>query len=775
MSEPDEPPSSIDGPSVDWSLRTRNTVRSSLRALESLTLKVERPVDKAVGSPRLNPLYHTGTISVFLFGIVLLTGIYLTAFFQYGFEASYESVAQMEENPLNRMVRAIHRYASIALVVTSLLHGWRTFFQDRFRGARWVAWVSGVGMMLMLWVIGVTGYWLIWDERTQVLNGVFVRAVAGTKSGLDFVIDNLLTPVAETGWPFLLLIFLIHLGLSIVVGVLIWVHVKRLQRPKLLPPRFWMIIIGGAIVIVSIVWPLGMLPALNADRLPGTFPLDPFYLFLMPLGLEMSPGVLWGGFLLLSAAVTAIPWLLRRKPLQPIRVHEDRCTGCTLCVADCPYKALEMVPREDDSRYRQLAIVHDNLCVACGVCIGSCPTEALTLGDEPAEALWDEVRALAESGNQPRLVLTCERHALQGGRDLLGRDATSVDGQTTHVVPVTCVGMVHPGLVAAALDAGAGNVQIVGCPPADCANREGNTFLQARLDRERVPRLKEDYLGPRITSDWVAPDRFPNALEEPGSQPIANPEEQPAFRRMLPALLIVTVVTLLSIAVSNIRFTPATAGDTVVAIAMDHRAGAPIKGYPDIEPALDEGLSPRLVVRIDDQVVLDKTYDVVTADGADTSLAYEQIPIDPGTRRVVVELFDRSGLPEGIVLFDDTIGLDTGDIFNLAINDAPVAAEADAGRSLYFEGTLGTNAGCRICHSLEPDVVLVGPSFDGIATRAASRVPGLSAEEYLRESILEPNAYIVEGYPAGQMLQNFGELLTEEDIENLIAFLLTLE
>jgi cytochrome c2 len=141
----------------------------------------------------------------------------------------------------------------------------------------------------------------------------------------------------------------------------------------------------------------------------------------------------------------------------------------------------------------------------------------------------------------------------------------------------------------------------------------------------------------------------------------------------------------------------------------------------------------------------------------------------------VVRLFDRTGREDGIVLFDDTIGLDTGDIFNLAINDAPVAAEADAGRSLYFEGTLGTNAGCRICHSLEPEVVLVGPSFAGIATRAATRVPGLSAEDYLRQSILEPNAYVVEGFPAGQMLQNFGDLLTEEDIDNLVAFLLTLE
>ena len=70
--------------------------------------------------------------------------------------------------------------------------------------------------------------------------------------------------------------------------------------------------------------------------------------------------------------------------------------------------------------------------------------------------------------------------------------------------------------------------------------------------------------------------------------------------------------------------------------------------------------------------------------------------------------------------------------------------------------------------------MLVGPSFDGIASRAQTRVPGLSAEEYLRQSIVEPNAYVVDGFPTGQMFNNYAEVLTEEDIDNLVAFLLTL-
>jgi ferredoxin len=773
LTNSDEAP--LDGPSVDWPLRTDNKVRSGLRFLERWTLKAERPVGKAVGTPRLNPLYHTGTISVFLFVVVFFTGVYLTAFYQYGFTDSYKAITAIEANLVGRLVRAVHRYASVALVVTSLLHGWRTFFQDRFRQARWVAWVSGVAMMLLLWIIGVTGYWLIWDERAEVINRVFIRTIDGFTLGLDFVLDNIVSPVAGSGWPFLLLIFLIHFLLSMLVGFLIWVHLKRLSRAKLMPPRYWVLLIGGAIVLASIIWPAGLLPAFNPNQLPGTFPVDPFYLFLMPLGLQWSPGWLWTGVVVVSALVTGIPWLLRRKPLDPIRVHADRCTGCTLCVVDCPYKALEMIPRDDDTKYRQLAVVHDEMCVACGVCIGSCPTEALTLGDEPADALWDEVRRLAEQGDGSRIVLTCERHALQGAAGHMGEGGLDLDGRIGHVVPVPCVGMIHPGLVGAALDAGAGDVQVIGCPPADCANREGNSWLQARLDRERVPRLKSEYVDAPITTDWVAPDSFDEAVANPGSQPVADPEEKPSRRRQIPVLILVTLVTLVSIALTNIKFTPATAGDTVIALAVDHQGGAKLLGFKDMEPALDKGTPPRLLVEVDGQPVLDKTYNVVSADGGPTSLGYDLIPVEPGQREVKVTLFDRVDRPDGFVVFDDRVGLDVGEIFNIALNDEAVATEADAGRSLFMENTFGTNTGCRLCHSLEPDVVLVGPSLAGVATRAETRVPGLSAEEYLHQSIVDPNAYVVEGFPKGQMFQNFAEVLTEEQIDSLVAFLLTLK
>lgn len=83
-------------------------------------------------------------------------------------------------------------------------------------------------------------------------------------------------------------------------------------------------------------------------------------------------------------------------------------------------------------------------------------------------------------------------------------------------------------------------------------------------------------------------------------------------------------------------------------------------------------------------------------------------------------------------------------------------------------------ANCATCHALEPDVVIVGPSLAGIATRAGTRVPGLSAEQYIRDSLLNPGDYVVAGFQ-NVMAQNLADMLSSEQINDLIAFLLTLE
>jgi cytochrome c2 len=97
------------------------------------------------------------------------------------------------------------------------------------------------------------------------------------------------------------------------------------------------------------------------------------------------------------------------------------------------------------------------------------------------------------------------------------------------------------------------------------------------------------------------------------------------------------------------------------------------------------------------------------------------------------------------------------------------AGDAAAGEATF------TSAGCAACHSLQPDLTIVGPSQAGVGARAASRIPGYTAEMYIYESIVNPNAHVVEGFQPGLMPATFKDTLKPEDIANLIAFLLTLK
>ena len=87
-----------------------------------------------------------------------------------------------------------------------------------------------------------------------------------------------------------------------------------------------------------------------------------------------------------------------------IKIDEDKCNGCGVCIPDCPEGALKIV----DGKIR---LVKESLCDGLGACVGRCPTGALVVEERDAEA-FDEEEA---QKNMARSVADCGDAICEGG------------------------------------------------------------------------------------------------------------------------------------------------------------------------------------------------------------------------------------------------------------------------------------------------------------------------------------------------------------------------
>lgn len=370
-------------------------------------LGVEDLTNKVVKS-KYNPFYYHGALPQFIMYILFLSGLLLFAYYVPTVDNAYSSLNLVNaftsvdyitnKIPFGAVIRGVHRYAGDAMVVAIVLHAVRVWFTDRFRQYRWVQWISGIVLLIMVLFIGQTGYYLIWDERSLLLTRMTVSAFdsvpfIGESLKHWFMNGRTITNLTLSNFLF------IHIGLSFTLLFALWIHYVRMTRPVITPPPALNYILMAIVFAVVYMVPITATKMADLNATPTMMDVDLFFLWPYQILAAAGPAGYWFWMVVIFGALCLVPlpMFYGSKPVEAAEVVNDKCVGCRLCSLDCPYQAIEMVPAPAGSRFKLLATVKPFRCSGCGVCVGACAFDAIDLPNMEDAEVTARIKQLVEA------------------------------------------------------------------------------------------------------------------------------------------------------------------------------------------------------------------------------------------------------------------------------------------------------------------------------------------------------------------------------------------
>ncbi len=640
------------------------TPTGTTRPLERVFLLLDRAL-RALLPESLNPLLHTGAIAIVCILVATATGIVLLMWYRPSVAMAWKSVDAMSGAPFTAgFLRSLHRYSSDAAMMFGTIHAIRTFVEGRFDGARWLAWVTGGVLMVMLWAVGWSGYWLVWDMRAQLVaigtaKLMDVLPIFGDPVGRSFLTDEGVNSLL------FFVVFFFHMLVPLALGVVAWLHITRLSRPRFLTDRPMTIWTLGFLLILCALYPATSAEPARMTAIANQMTMDWWYLLPLALTERLTGGALWALALVGGALFFSIPWWPFWKRLEAAEVVTPRCNECTKCYRDCPYAAIEMVVRNDgNTKYETQAFVIESKCVSCGICSGSCDTAAIGV---PSFDSIDQRRRIegwledaVAQGESPYMGFICAESA---GAGLDVDPVTGISSKLPgyRLLHVPCAGWVHPLMIERAIRRGAAGVLIVSCGPGECHYREGALWTQQRLDGEREPALRSSKVAPEQVT-LLGLDRTQQAeLIERAAAIIGNESTPPRNQRGLPIRLIAaTFVAALFAAlagvVSDWSYASPSVDHSELVVSFSHPGSSEENCRTLSETELadtpkhmrkpvqcDRSRSAvRVAVQIDGVEVVRKSIPPAGIWGDSNSIALERIPVEEGRHTVEIVIGDTS-------------------------------------------------------------------------------------------------------------------------------------
>lgn len=279
--------------------------------------RIEAVFNLAFGN-KLNPFYHLGTIAFWQFWLVFGSGFYLYIFADTGVHDAFDSVERITHGQwwLGGILRSIHRYATNGMILCMILHLLRHFAYDKYRGFRWFSWVSGVILLWMVYIAGINGFMLVWDQTAQFITIAVAEWFDALPLFNGTLIRNFLYTGSVNSRLFTLLAF-IHIGAPLATVLLMWVHVQRVPKAHVNPPRAIYVPLTIAFVVLALIKPvLSQGGEADLGVVPTNLHYDWFELPVLTLVYVWEPIKVWALVVVATLVLLATPWIPRRMARQ---------------------------------------------------------------------------------------------------------------------------------------------------------------------------------------------------------------------------------------------------------------------------------------------------------------------------------------------------------------------------------------------------------------------------------------------------------------------------
>lgn len=311
---------------------------------------------KKVPVHRYSYWYFLGGMTLFLFGVQVITGALLLMYYRPGADEAFESVQFiMTQVQFGWLIRSVHSWSANLLIFMAFAHMFSVLFLKSYRRPRELNWISGILLLFLMLGFGFSGYLLPWNTLSYFATKVgteipaqipiighpiliFLRGgedVTGSTLTRLFGVHVAILPAIAT------FLILVHLALIQRIGMSVppgqkanWEALPAEKREIRFFPNFvlrelmaWYVALGllGALAALF-PWGLGVKADPFASAPAGIKP-EWYFLFmfqtlkLIPAKILGADGEMLGilAFSVLGALAVLLPFLDREKPVNTRR------------------------------------------------------------------------------------------------------------------------------------------------------------------------------------------------------------------------------------------------------------------------------------------------------------------------------------------------------------------------------------------------------------------------------------------------------------------------